>query len=279
MLYLTPAYPGYSPVSNKGHSSPYRIGAAPLWHLRIRAHRTLVQRQAQLRLRLEDGSTSLRVRPRELEALTEQRASPHRLRAGQRTLHGERERAPEGPKGLRRRHRSSSAGADRPGNTGLVTQLAAQVTRTSGFRPPEGHARRSDPAVDHLLADLFAKKGKAFVLACFAKATDQGSFERLLLATIRNHLIDEAKGAERGKLRRRMAGLLGEDSRFRTVPAADAGIACWALADGAQQLWQGDITALEAAAADVRGVAIHRWNYCGSTRPSLGGVLRCAIVT
>ena len=159
----------------------------------------------------------------------------------------------------------SSTGEVDDGMVELLRQLAAQVTRTSSFPPPEGHDRWSDPAVDHLLADIFERKGEAFVLACFAKATDQGSFERLLLATIRNHLIDAAKGTERGKLRRRMAGLLAEDSRFRTVMAADAGIACWTLADGARQLWQGDITQLETAAADVRGVAIHRWNTSGPT--------------
>lgn len=147
----------------------------------------------------------------------------------------------------------------------LLRQLAAQVARTSSFPPPEGYASWSNPAIDDLLADLFEKKGKAFVLACFAKATDQGSFERLLLATIRNHLIDEAKGTERGKLRRRMAGLLGEDPRFRRVAAADVGTACWALANGEQQPWQGDITQLEVAAAHVRGVAVHRWNTSGPT--------------
>jgi hypothetical protein len=74
----------------------------------------------------------------------------------------------------------------------VLRRLAAQVTRTSSFPPPAGFDRWSDAAVDELLADMFERKGPAFVVGCFVKATDDGSLERLLLAAIRNHLIDLA---------------------------------------------------------------------------------------
>lgn|GEM_PF-3020579 len=72
----------------------------------------------------------------------------------------------------------------------LLRQLGKQFTRTHSFPPPREHKRWSDDAVDDLLASMLATKGSAFVLSCYLKATDQGSLERLILAAIRNHLID-----------------------------------------------------------------------------------------
>jgi hypothetical protein len=110
---------------------------------------------------------------------------------------------------------------------------------------------------------MFARSN--FITPCLAKAEDQPSLERLLLTTIRRYLIDEAKATERGKLRRRLVGLLDADARFERVPASTAGFDCWTLAGGPSSLWQGDIAELEASARDTRGVAITRWNTAGPT--------------
>ena len=145
----------------------------------------------------------------------------------------------------------------------LMRRLMGQMTRTSSFPPPDGYGGWSDAAVDDKLGDLFCRKGPALVLDCAAKATGQASLERLLLAAIRNFMIDEAKGTPQGKLRRRLTGLLDKDARF--IRASAPGWQGWALADGPTGSWQGDIDDLVAAASAVRGVVITRWNAAGPT--------------
>ncbi len=150
----------------------------------------------------------------------------------------------------------------------LLRRLGAQVSRSSSFPPPEGHDHWSDDAVDDLLADMFSRdtgRGQVFVLGCFTVATDQASLERLILASIRNHLKDEAKRTERGKLRRRLAHLLDADSRFVRPPILLKTVDAWALDGGPVEMWQGDIGQLQNAAASVRGLTITQWNTAGKT--------------
>ncbi|MGW5855005.1 hypothetical protein [Micrococcus sp. NPDC055215] len=159
------------------------------------------------------------------------------------------------------------ADAGGPRTIALLRRLGAQVTRTSSFPPPAGHRSWSAEAVDDLLADMFSKaspRGQVFVLACYLKATDQASLERLILASIRNFLIDQAKGTERGKLRRRLDTLLSEDARFARPPGL-ADVWAWALLHRAIGLWQGDLEELHQAAARVRGYQILTWNTAGRT--------------
>ncbi|HVW80738.1 MAG TPA: hypothetical protein VHB69_07355 [Mycobacteriales bacterium] len=117
--------------------------------------------------------------------------------------------------------------------------------------------------MDELLAEMFDKKGPALVLGCYAKATDDSSLERLLLTAIHNFLIDQAKGTDRGKLRRRLETLLGADPRFTRADLA--GSPGWALADGPCTAGTGDAAALMYAAFGVRDVSITRWNESGPT--------------
>ena len=154
-----------------------------------------------------------------------------------------------------------------PATLALLHDLGAQVTRTESFPPPPGYKTWSDPAVDELVADMLSQPGEgaAFVVSCLARADDQPSLERLLLKSIRNYLIDDAKKTERGKLRRRLEGLLDSDARFVRVSGAEAGIVCWTLRESARSLWQGDVTQLEEATWQVRGVAIRQWNTAGPT--------------
>jgi hypothetical protein len=151
----------------------------------------------------------------------------------------------------------------------LLRRLGRQCTRSArrNFPPPEGYDRWSDDTVDDLLADFFARPDAdnpdechKFVLDCYARSTDVPSLERLLLAAIENFLKDEAKKTERGKLRRRLIGLLRKDARF-TECAGDR----WGLAGGSREPWQGDLAALERAAFAVRGVELPSWNHAGPT--------------
>ena len=112
----------------------------------------------------------------------------------------------------------------------LIHRLVAQVTRTSSFPPRGGHVAWTDQAVTDHIAKLFLrKKGGGFIVACFLKADDQPSLERLLLAAIRNDLIDEAKSQPIGKLRRRMQTLLGQDDRFVDASDLHQGQDAWSL--------------------------------------------------
>ncbi|MGW0566005.1 hypothetical protein [Streptomyces tauricus] len=147
----------------------------------------------------------------------------------------------------------------------LLRRVGRQVARTQGFPPPEGYGRWEDEAVDELLHRMITREGAGnqFILACFLKAVDDTSLERLFFTSIKRFLIDEAKGTERGKLRRRFAARLAEDDLFRAVPGASPR---WALASHpADAVWQGDLGELVRAAWEVRGVWITVWNHSGPT--------------
>jgi len=93
--------------------------------------------------------------------------------------------------------------------------------------------------------------------------TDDTALERPLLKTIRNHLIDEAKGTPRGKLRRRLNTLLSADDRFVRGPGSAS--ASWTLTVHTTEVFRGNPETLQCAAAAVRGVNINRWNESGPT--------------
>jgi hypothetical protein len=126
--------------------------------------------------------------------------------------------------------------------------------------PPNGFSSWADgDAVDELICAMFVDEPQ-LVVGCAVKAHDDASLERLLLAAIKNWLIDQAKATEVGKLRRRLQNLLGEDARF---VSSKSGQVRWALTDNASTVWQGDIDRPCAAAHGVRGVQITRWNTSG----------------
>jgi hypothetical protein len=147
----------------------------------------------------------------------------------------------------------------------LMRRLARQVTSGSSFPPPEGYSTWTPDALDELLASMFETKGGEVVERCFLEATDESSFERILLATIRNVLIDQAKATTTGKLRRRLDRLLDDDPRFAKVPIGEPGAGSWHMRGGPVTPWQGDPATLDQAAAAVRGVSITQWNTSGPT--------------
>jgi hypothetical protein len=146
----------------------------------------------------------------------------------------------------------------------MLLRCVRQVQRRTSFPPPGDHTSWTDDACWDVLSEMFAsapEAGRTFVLGCFLTATDDASFERLVLTAIENHLKDEAKKTERGKLRRRLDTLLNADSRF--VRGAGAGGA-WALGEQAGSAWQGDREDLVRAAFTVPGT-IDRLNPAGPT--------------
>ena len=158
----------------------------------------------------------------------------------------------------------------------LVLRLAGIVARTKTYPWPEHHDSWSDEAVQELASTVYERKDssvkdKGLALKIFEKARDQGSLERLLLATIENVLIDEAKATETGKLRRRLVGVLGKDARFVHVPDPEE---CWAIKGRPLHMWQGDRDALVRAALRVRGYEIRSWNTAGPTAAPVATALR-----
>nr|WSW42934.1 hypothetical protein OG296_07280 [Streptomyces sp. NBC_01001] len=143
----------------------------------------------------------------------------------------------------------------------LLRRVGRQVARTQGFPPPADHAAWTDDAVDDLLFEMLSRKGEQFVLNLSLKAIDDTSLEKMFFTSIKNFLIDEAKGTERGKLRRRFATRLAQDNRFRAMPGSR-----WALTSHpAGAVWQGDLDDLVGAAWGARGVWITAWNHSGPT--------------
>ncbi|MDQ1295995.1 MAG: hypothetical protein QG608_3882 [Actinomycetota bacterium] len=162
-----------------------------------------------------------------------------------------------------------------PKTLALLCRLGAQVVATSSFPPPDRRHHWDAEAVDDLLTDMFDRSGRSFLMDCFFKATNDASLERLFLASIRNHLIDQAKMTNRGKLRRRLEGLLTKDARF---VRADVGSSRgWAVQGASGSPWQGDVGDLDRVAASVRGVAVWRWNESGPTpRTTVNALLTVA---
>jgi len=161
---------------------------------------------------------------------------------------------------------------------GLVREAAAQVARTGTFPWPKHFDRWSDEAVEDFVGKVFAKRGKGFALKILEKATSQKSLELLIVKTVRNVLIDEAKATETGKLRRRLKNVLPDDpsKRFEFFKQP---FHAWGLVGAPSEVWQGDQAELLQAAAGVPGT-LERLNQGGPTPLRIKKVLwaACAAV-
>lgn len=148
----------------------------------------------------------------------------------------------------------------------LLHRLVAQVTRTSTFPPPGGHVAWTDQAVrDHVATLFLRKKGGGFIVACFLKADDQASLERLLLSAIRNDLIDEAKSQPVGKLRRRMQTLLNQDERFIDASDLHHGQAAWSLPDNRRVASHADVGQLLGLSVGIEAAPVSSLPRAGRT--------------
>jgi len=151
-----------------------------------------------------------------------------------------------------------------------LQRLVGQVARSSSFPPPEGFERWDDNAALDVVTQLY-DAGPSFVTMCWARAGNDGSLERLFLTTIRNFLIDQAKGTGTGKLRRRLQRLVKKDAAV-TAGKLATGEDAWWLTDSPAAPWFGDVAELERAAGRVRGVRVTALNPPGPNghRPDEG---------
>lgn len=153
----------------------------------------------------------------------------------------------------------------------LFIRLTGQVVRMGAFPLPPGHSGWTHDAVAEVAGRVYAAKGKGLALRVLEKAKSQNSLERIILATVERALIDEAKGTETGKLRRRLETVLGSDARFVHLDTPEK---CWALVGRSHLLWQGDVDDLLDAALAVRGYTITTWNIAGPTAAPVKRALR-----
>jgi len=147
----------------------------------------------------------------------------------------------------------AASGRVGPDTYSMLCEVAGRVVRSHSFPPPASYTSWTDEAVADLLADLFSTKGMSVLTQWVASATDDASLKRLVYKSIKNHLIDQAKATEVGKLRRRLDTLLSADDRFEATNVA--GGHAWTL-KGSVGTWQGDLGDLVAAAARVSRVHI-----------------------
>lgn len=152
----------------------------------------------------------------------------------------------EGTEGMRTALQELAAGAAGPATVTLLIRLTQQVGNSRTFPPPAGYSAWSDDAATEWVSSLFADRGPTFLFTCFVQATDDAILERLLLTTITNALIDEAKATEAGKMRRRLGTLLIADDRFEPAPRAYAGETAWRHQSVDDRAWDGNLEELVA---------------------------------
>jgi hypothetical protein len=104
----------------------------------------------------------------------------------------------------------------------MLRRLGRQVVRSSTFPPPDGFSSWADgDAVDELICAMFVEEPR-LVVGCAVKAHDDASMERLLLAAIKNWLIDQANGCSKrsssGPGTRSCAQLRSPPRRMRSSP-------------------------------------------------------------
>lgn len=148
----------------------------------------------------------------------------------------------------------------------LLIRLTGQLGRTSSFPAPLWHQWWTDQAViDYVGSILSTGRGIKMVTNCAMTATDDSSLERLLLASIRRFMIDEAKATPVGRLRRRLRTLLTRDDRFVPADHLLASQEGWTTTANGDAIWSEDIDELIRLTASVRVAPIDRLNTAGPT--------------
>lgn len=153
-----------------------------------------------------------------------------------------------------------------PATVDLLIQLTWQVIRATPFPPPSPHRTWSNQAILDLLAAMIdTKNGPEFAIKCAVEATDEKSLERLLRRTIRNWLIDQARGTTVGRMRRRLVTLLTADSRFTRASELLGGDDGWTLPEHGNSVWLGDPADLYTAVATGQAGTLDDLNSAGRT--------------
>ena len=158
----------------------------------------------------------------------------------------------------------AETGLPGPACVEVLVRLIRQVARGK-FPPPPQHQAWTKEASQDAVADLILSKGWVeLISAAAASATDQRSFELVLLRTIRNWFIDQAKATVAGKMRRRLQTLLAQDNRFepaRRLLAEDG----WTQLAFGDDVWVGDSEVLFLQSAHFATEPLDELNSAGRT--------------
>lgn len=131
----------------------------------------------------------------------------------------------------------------------LLTRLMRREARgLPVLEPPGGW---SEHAFDDLAQEFFAAKGKAVTKMLYAQAGDDDQLGALLGRSVKNWLIDWARGTTPGALRHRLDKLLPTLPQFARVAAGQPGAGRWTLADGSDGVFAGDVDDLARAGRAV----------------------------
>lgn len=157
----------------------------------------------------------------------------------------------------------------------LIYRTIDAVARSDRLPPPAGHARWDAEAVAEVAHQFVAEHllGKRRIDTLLLRATDEGSFRRLLEATVRNFFRDEYRRTARGALGRRFGDLLDGDPRFRLwVPGRTryGSDSLWGLSRWTDPgRFEGLPASLVQAAWRIPGITVVRWREDAARRSPL----------
>lgn len=110
------------------------------------------------------------------------------------------------------------------------------------------------------MQEFFVDRIKPLTAALVAKATSDQSYGRLVRASVKNWLIDQARTVGTGPLRRCVEKVLAQSVQFEQVPAGSLGAGRWRVAGSDWLPWAGDTGELVAVAWSVPNVRVPKWS-------------------
>lgn len=139
----------------------------------------------------------------------------------------------------------------------LLTALMRREARK--MRVLEPHGGWSDSAADDLVQDFFLDRGESVTRMLYTEARNDEQFGALLCRSVKNWLIDRARGeTAAGALRFRLEKLLPTRREFTKVLPGKPGAGRWTLAGGPDDVFAGDVEDLAKAGREV-AVARVKW--------------------
>lgn len=146
----------------------------------------------------------------------------------------------------------------------LLYQTVRLVAVSRGFPPPEDRQTWDENAIQATAHDfLQSTRAHKRLLEIAIRSVDDRSFERLLEASVRNHLRDQARKTDLGKLIVRIKEVLRSTPGFDAVTGVEDR---WALKSGSAEPSSTPATELAAATAGVE-IVIPSWNSATRDAP------------
>ncbi len=150
-----------------------------------------------------------------------------------------------------------ASGAIGPNGAKLLYSVVFTVAMARNFPPPEGHSQWDESAVQEAAHEFLAEpRGEKRLADLAVRATDEGSFRRLLHKAVLNFHRDRSRKTDFGALVRRVTEVLSGDDAYVREPGEPAR---WRLADGPSEPSSVPAPRLAAAAAEEPNVTIPRW--------------------